>query len=74
MIDDNIVMSLDVHARNPMHMWMQLAKDYNTVTLAQQSVARKEFLNFTITMEESHVNMKLLIKVTIQGGVIDVAH
>ena len=33
-VDDNIVMSLDVHLRNHVHMWAQLFDDYNTITLA----------------------------------------
>ena len=36
-IDDSIVMSLDVHARNPVAMWNQLAIDYNTMTPVQRS-------------------------------------
>lgn len=52
-IDDNIVMSQDVHARNPVNIWIQIAEDYNTVTPAQRSATRKELLNFIITEEES---------------------
>ena len=50
-------MSLEVHERNHVRIWMQLAKDYNTVTLAQRSAARKEFLNFVITEEESYLDV-----------------
>ena len=76
-LDDSIVMSLDVHARNPVDMWNQLAADYKTVTLAQRSATRKEFLNFTISEEESHLDIKqryneLLRKVTLQGGAMDI--
>ena len=39
-VDDSIVMSLDVHLRNPVAMWKQLADDFNTVTPAQLKVAR----------------------------------
>ena len=52
-IDDNIVMRLDVHERNPVHMWAQLDDDCNTVTLAQRSTVRKEFLNLFITKDET---------------------
>ena len=55
-IDESIVMSLDVHKRNPVHMWAQFANDYNTITLAQRSAARKEFLNFVITEEETFLD------------------
>ena len=76
-IDDSIVMSLDVHERNPVSMWAQLAEDYNTITPAQRSTARKEFLNFVIFEEETFLDIKqryneLLRKVTVQGGVVDV--
>ena len=43
-VDDSIVMSLDVHNRNPVLMWAQLASDYNNVTPAQRSTALKNFL------------------------------
>ena len=70
-----IVMSLDVHERNPVHMWAQLAVDYNTVT-PEQIAARKEFLTFVITEEETFLNIKQkynesLRKVTVKGGVVD---
>ena len=59
-------MSLDVHVRNHVDMWNQLAADY-----------RKEFLNFTISEGESHLDIKqrhneLLRKVTLPGGAIDI--
>lgn len=74
-INDSIVMSLDVHERNHEFMWLQLAEDYNAITPTQQSVARKEFLNF-VTEEEAFLKVKqryneLLRKVTVQGGVVD---
>ena len=46
-IDDSIVMSLDVHARNLVHIWNHLATDCNTVTPAQRSAA------WTRTFEEA---------------------
>ena len=51
-IDDTIVMSLDVHGRDPVLLWNQLDEDYNNVTPAQKSAARKEFLMFQISEEE----------------------
>ena len=77
-IDDSIVMSLDVHARNPVHMWNQLATDYNTVTPAQRSVAKEEFLNLNTT-EETCLEVKMrynefLRMITVQGreiGAVD---
>ena len=75
-LDDSLVMSLDVHERNPVLMWNQLAADYNTITPLQRSTARKEFLSFVIYEEETHLEIKqryneLLRQVTVQGGKID---
>ena len=77
-LDDSIVMGLDVHNRDPIAMWNQLAEDYNTVTPAQKSAARKEFMNLTVSESETYLDIKqkfneLLRKVTVQGGVIDEA-
>ena len=77
MIDDSIVMTLDVHQRNPALMWAQFAKDYNTVTPAQLSTARRTFLNFEISEDESHLEIKkrfneLLRHLTVQGGAMSV--
>ena len=47
-VDDSIVISLDVHHKNPCLMWANRAAGYNTVTPAIRSMARKEFLNFSI--------------------------
>ena len=74
-VDDSIVMSLDVHGNNPVLMWAQLGADYNTVTPAQRSSARTEFLTFVISGDESFLTIKqryneLLRKVTVQGGMI----
>ena len=74
-LDDSIVMSLDVHANNPVLMWAQLGADYNTVTPAQRSSTRTEFLNFVIGDEEQYIDIKLrydelLRKVRVQGGLI----
>ena len=73
--DDNIVMSLDVHGNNPTLMWAQLGATYNTITPAQRSSARTNFLMFTIGNDESFIDIKLkydelLRKVTDQGGMI----
>ena len=75
-IDDSIVMSLYVHERNHALMWAQLAEDYNTIIPAQRLAARKEFLNFIISEEDTFFNInqkynEFLRKATVQGGVID---
>ena len=75
-IDDTIVMSLDVHERDPVLMWNQLDEDYNNVTPAQKSAARKEFLMFQISEEESYLEIKLrynelIRKIIVQRGVIN---
>ena len=77
-VDDSLVMSLDVHQRDPALMWTQLANDYNTVTPAQLSLARRNFLNLEISEEESQLEIKqryneLLRKLTVQGGAMTVA-
>ena len=71
-------MSLDVHQRDPALMWTQLANDYNTMTPAQLSLARRHFLNLEISEEESQLEIKqryneLLRKLTVQGGAMTVA-
>ena len=77
-VDDSIVMSLDEHNRDPFLMWAQLAADYNTVTPAMQSTARKNFLNFSISDDETYLECKqhfkeLLRLVTVQNGTVSVA-
>ena len=52
--------------------------DYNTITPAQWSLARKYFLNFNITKDETFLVIKqktneLLRKIIGQGGVVSVA-
>ena len=74
-MDDSIVMSLDVHGNNPTLMWAQLGADYNTITPAQRSSARTDFLTFKIGEDESYIDTKLrydelLRKLTVQGGMI----
>ena len=74
-LDDSIVMSLDVHGNNPTLMWAQLGATYNTITAAQRSSARTYFLMFTISNDDSFIDIKLkydelLRKVTAQGGMI----
>ena len=74
-LDDSIVMSLDVHGNNPTLMWAQLGADYNTITAAQRSSARTDFLMFSIGNDETYIDVKLryddlLRKVTAQGGMI----
>ena len=75
-IDDTIVMSLDVHGRDPVLMWNQLDADYNNVTPAQKSAARKEFLMFKVSPDETYLETKLrynelIRKIIVQGGVIN---
>lgn len=50
-IDDVIVMSLDVYEMNLVLILIQPAEDCNTVTPAQRSSTRKEFLYFVISYE-----------------------
>ena len=76
-MDDSIVMSLDVHGNNPTLIWAQLGADYNTITPAQLSSARTDFLTLVIGDEESYIDTKLrydelLRKVTMQGGTMSV--
>ena len=68
-IDDSIVMSLDVHDGNPVLMWAQLA-DYNTITPAQKSTARKFFLNFSIGEERGFGSRLPLLRATSRTGVL----
>ena len=56
-VHDSIVMSLDVHQRDPALMWTQLVNDCNTVTPAQLSLARINFLNLEISEEESQLEI-----------------
>ena len=68
-------MSLDVHDRNSVVMWAQLAADYNTITPAQKSTAWKNFLNFSIAEGETYLVIKqnfneLLRKFIEQGGTV----
>ena len=77
-LDDSIVMSMDVHRRDPRLMWAQLAADYNTVTPARRAMARKDFLNFTISEDETFLEIKqnfneLLRVITSQGGRVSIA-
>ena len=77
-LDDSIVMSLDVHHRDFCLMWAQLAADYNTVTPARRAMARKDFLNFTISEDETYLEIKqnfneLLRVITSQGGKVSIA-
>ena len=72
----SIFVSLDVHERKLVHMWAQLADDYNTITPAQRSAAKKEFTNLCIIeggtfLDIKHKYNELLRKVTVQGGVIN---
>ena len=57
-VNDSIVMSLDVHQRNPVEMWNQLAADFNTITPAQLRAAKKEFDNLAFNGTETYLEMK----------------
>ena len=75
-LDDTIVMSLDVHGRDPVLMWNQIDADYNNVTPAQKTAARKEFLMFEVSEEETYLEIKLrynelIRKIIVQGGAIN---
>ena len=56
--DDDIGIGSNVDARNLVDKWNQLAVDYNTRTPTQRSATKKEFVNFTISQEESHLYIK----------------
>lgn len=56
--DDNIVMSLDVHERNHVHMWAQLADDYNTITPPHRFAPRRGFQTFFIIEGETILKIK----------------
>ena len=74
-VDDGLVQTLCVHNKDPKLIWDALAADYNTVTPAQLSQARQEFLNFRVSDGESYLEIKqrfdeLVRKVMQQGGVV----
>ena len=77
-VDDSLVQMLNVHNKNPILIWAALASDFNTITPAQQSLARQDFQNFVITEDETHLEIKqnfkeLLRKVVAQNGTVSVA-
>ena len=64
-----------VHHKNPVLIWVQLAADFNTITPAQLSLARRDFLNFAIPEDEPYLTSKqnfndLLRRDSAQGGVM----
>ena len=74
-VDDGLVHILKVHNKNPILMWAALAADFNTITPAQLSLARRDFLNYTIPEDEDYLVSKqnfedLLRLVTSQNGVV----
>ena len=74
-VDDNIVMSLDVHQRNRVEMWNPLAADFNTITQAQLRAPKKEFDSLAFNGTETYLEMKqtfheLVRRVNVQEGVI----
>ena len=77
-VDDSVVLRLEVNSRNPILMWAQLASDFNIVTPRQQFLAWRDFLNFSITEDETcplikHNFYELLRKVTAQGRMVTAA-
>ena len=69
---------LDVHDQNPILIWAALKEDYNTVTSAQLAQASHNFLGYTITEDDTFLQLKhnfdeLLRKVVEQGGAISPA-
>ena len=74
-VDDGIVQTLSVHDKDPKLIWDALSTNYNTVTPAQLSLARQNFLNFRVTEAENFLELKqrfneLLRKVVEQNGVV----
>ena len=72
-VDDSLVASIIVLRKNPVLIWAHLAADFNTVTPAQLSIARRDFLNFAIPEDEPYLTSKqnfddLLRRVSSQGG------
>lgn len=74
-VDDGIVQTISVHGKDPKRIWDALSTDYNTVTPAQLSLARQDFLNFRVAEDEAYLEVKqrfneLLRKVVEQNGAI----
>ena len=74
-IDDSLVHILIVHHKDPIRIWAQLAADFNTVTPTQLSLARRDFLNYSIPDDEDYIVSKqnfndLLRLVTSRGGFV----
>ena len=64
-----------MHGKDPKLIWDALSADYNTVTPAQLSLARQDFLNFRVTKDETFLELKqrfneLLRNVGEQNGVV----
>ena len=57
-VDDGIVQTLSVHNKDPKLIWDALATDYNTVTPAQLSLAKQNFLNFRVLESETYLEIK----------------
>ena len=45
-VDNGMAQSLDVHGKDPKLIWDSLAADFNTITPAQQTLARQDFQAF----------------------------
>ena len=72
-LDNSLVPTMIVLNKQPAAMWAQLAANFNTLSPAQLSLARRNFPNFTIEEDESYLVSKrrfndLLLLVTSQGG------
>ena len=72
-VDDGLVHILRVHNKNPILMWAALAAEFNTITPAQLSLARRDFLNYSILEDEDYLVSEqnfndLLRLVASQGG------
>ena len=74
-VDDSLVRILRVHNKNPILMWARLSADFNKVSPAQLSLARRDFQNYHIEEDESYFvsrqNFEDLVQnVTTQGGLV----
>ena len=74
-VDDSLVRVLRVHNKNPILMWARLSADFNKVSPAQLSIARRDFQNYHIEEDESYLVSRqnfedLIQEVTTQGGIV----
>ena len=57
-VDDCMVQMLDIHKKNPILICAALKADYNTVTAAQQAQAVHNFLGYTISKDDTFLELK----------------